>query len=699
MNDSAIEVCDNDNEKDSNNISEMACVQSKNIENDNVTDQNNHIPTDSVRLKENNSELVDKSADEQELLLGIEDDTHMDISSDKEDELLQESASDTELNNESVVYLGEEINGHDNETSDLTSKNTDRNSEDDPLVSGNSESNDDKEESVVGSRSPSAARADSLDSEQEKVPNEVEEAVSTKFHEEDSNNSNDSKSTSDSKSISDSNFEENSNDAVDKISDNGIVVDETSSDSTKEIFPTEVNTNNNSQSSTDQSAANMISKDEENPVQSQVEEDDIIFEGYDSPKSKHNEDSKKDASNTEIVASAEKPSDLTSGIENNTNNQSSSDRNKETILRIDSDVSLIAEADLVSEIDTENKPDKEQTENSSVSSKDDDIRKTDPTALQTTEKNETDKKTDEKDDKMEEDEDDDDVIFEGVVKSPVSESDKSLKRSEETKVLNGKESISDTNEKSGDIPKSDTNESKKKQDDDHMPLAMSVVNQNDQECQLKMSVDEENDDDDDDVIFEGEDKPNDKQVDQTKSNSVTDHSVSKHQDEPKNDASKIEKDKSKDNKVKVADENKDEKSSETKMEIENSKEPNSNQKPEVKSSLKRPAETNSDQSSNPKRTRLDEVIGKLGSAIGVEPESIEVSESEDEEEESATDTAVEEKSEGTATSDNDDDETETASDNEKVKYIRITEKVCHYFTQARYQFELFRYVATLTHQK
>ena len=637
MNDSATKVCDNDDENDSKIISEMAHVQSKNIENDNDTDQNSHIPADSVRLKENVEELVNKSTDEQELLLGIEDDTHMEISSDKEDELLQESASDTDLIDESVVFLGEEINGHDDEISDLKSKNSVKTSEDDSqsLVSGNS-----------------------VESEQEKLPNKLETDSSSKCQEENSTNSNDSKFTSDSKSISDSNFEENSNDAVEKNSDDGLI-DESSSDSTKEVCPTGVNSNNDSESLTEQPTENMIQKAVESPNVSQIEEDDIIFEGYDSPKSKQTEESQKDG-HTETDASVEK----SKGIDNDTNQSSSAQNDiennarNESVQSVDSDVCLISDADFIPEDDSKMKS--EETKNVSPATEDEDNKTvSNPVPADAKIDNESDKQ--DVIDKMEED-DDDDVI---VVKSPIAEKDKPLTKSvDDTKVINGKESVSGTNEELGDI-KSDTDEKKNNQNKDHLQSEKSSFNQNDTECALTMSVDEENDgeDDDDDVIFEGEDKaPNDKQVDQSEKDNSTD-SDSKHEEEPKSEL--FEKDKN-ENKDMITDEKKDG-STEAKTETENS------QKPELKSSLKRPAEANSDQNSNPKRTRLDEVIGKLGTQIGVEPESIEVSESEDEEEESATDTAVEEKSEGTATSDNDDEE--TASDSEKVKYIRITEKV------------------------
>ena len=618
MNDSATKVCDNDDQNDSKNIPGMSHVQSKNIENDNDT-ENSHIPEDSVRLKD----------EEQELLLGvdmIEDDTHMEISSDKEDELLQESASDTELINESVVFLGEEINGH--ETSDLKSKDADKTSVEDPQ---------------------SVASGNSIETDQEKLPNELEPDTSSKFTEENSTNSNDSKFTSDSKSVSDSNFEENSNDAVEKDSDN-VMINESSSDSTKEVYPTSENANNNSESLSEQSTDNVIPKAVESPNVSQMEEDDIIFEGYDSPKSKPTEESQKD-SGMETDASVEKSSTIDN--ETNSSNDSTTAQNdnenkvpKESLQRVDSDVCLLSEPPFV-ESDSNTKSDKEETKNIPSSIEDEKSRNV-STPEPTNEKNDDDSDKNNAIDRMEED-DDDDVI---VLESPVSEKDIPAKNLE---VLNGKESVSGKNEESNDIT-SDTDEKKDNEN-------KSAVNQSESDSALTMSVDRENnddDEDDDDVIFEGEDKPNDKQPDQSEKDSGTD-SVSELREE--NKTGNLEKDRN-ENKDMVIDE-KNQDSNETKMAAEN--------EPKSKSSLKRPAETSSDQNSNPKRTRLDEVIGKLGTQIGVEPESIEVSESEDEEEESATDTA--EKSEGTATSDNDDEETASASDSEKVKYIRITEKV------------------------
>ena len=683
-----MKICDRD-DKTPCNISDEALVQSDSIVTDTILDQSNHIPVDSVRLKEKEAVLPDtvsKNYDEQDLLLSGEDDTPMDVSSDREDELLQENTSDIDLNNESVVYLGKETQDLNDKSIDLISKRSTLEPKDNSVVSGNLEDtvttnvkSDDAECNIsysnqndVADRSRQNAKSDN--EADDDVIFEMETSI-----EETKNQVNSHMETSgcESKEMLDSNKEPGSKTrTAQKVDSNSV---DTSSQCTEKdsICEKEVET---------------------------TEEDDIIFEGIDKPQVKGNKESKTDNCSIETLLQdkSEKGSvDLKkdSGDEfvlEPARNEAEKFTQNKINTSTDSDISFIEDDSVICG----------GSKNSNIGTAQNEITASKSVALRTIEESQNPPKADQCDSKTgdsnvahsddtnekkskvdnftvddDDDDDDDDVIFEGVVKSSDPKTSKATDKTG-----------NDEKQPLLDICKTKSGDSETEFKADSIKLSdKSVSGELEQTSETKMRLGE-NDvknsvvaDDDDDVIFEGVDKPGDKLL-ETKNESIdtsdsNSKPITKIEDELGDDSksqvlgnSEVEKSESKytkDNKPGHSIETKETKSdsvkSDTKLE----------EKGEVKTSLKRPAEANCEQDSNPKRTRLDEMIGKLGSQIGVEPESIEVSESDDDddEEESATDTALEEKSEDT--SDNEDDE--TSSDSEKVKYIKITEQVRSYF--------------------
>ena len=105
---------------------------------------------------------------------------------------------------------------------------------------------------------------------------------------------------------------------------------------------------------------------------------------------------------------------------------------------------------------------------------------------------------------------------------------------------------------------------------------------------------------------------------------------------------------------------------------------------------KRPAESpDHTENTEPKRSRLDMMIGKLGSQIGVEPESVEdeqdVDMSEAGSDEEDTQDSDDSKTSATmSTQENDDDEEEEGSEvkvKKRKRKIKVTEKVCIFFSE------------------
>ena len=605
-----IAICDRDNETPCI-IPEKTLVQSDNIVANKVLDQNNHIPVDSVRLKESEAQIintVDRNSDEHVLLQGVEDDTLMDISSDKETELLQEHTSESDLNNESVVFLGNEsVSVNDNST-DLISKCSTSGINDNSALSGNQDND-------VGNK---------------RTAQDVIE----------SNSADSSSLHSDSNSFSE------------KVTN------------TK-----------------------------------QTNENNILFEGENNPEPKVVKESKEDISSPVILQISETKQ---SNYENNANDQLNNDqtaREKECSspskenLSTDSDISLIED----DSITCENKNSAVNQINSTSSNEANKpvtslLNESDECDLTSGEKN-VDKSMETNSDGLKsivdsvtvEEEDDDDVIFECVVKSSVPKTDEAMSIPKTDDVVEKEPELQECK------TKSDNTVTELKDKSISQPINESVSSIVEQPSEQNMNIEEGDniiDDDDDDVIFEGEDKPGCEKLQLTRndsnisSNSSSDRATkeiieaveddSKHKLSHSSAFENAESKDTDDKKDDLCSESDDNKSKEEKLDeiVESTSSVTS-----VKNSLKRPADVNYEQDSNPKRTRLDEVIGKLGSQIGVEPESIEVSESEDDD--STTDTALEEKSEDTqdtCTSDNDDDETSSLS--EKVKYIKITEQVC-----------------------
>ena len=604
-----IAICDRDNETPCI-IPEKTLVQSDNIVANKVLDQNNHIPVDSVRLKESEAQIintVDRNSDEHVLLQGVEDDTLMDISSDKETELLQEHTSESDLNNESVVFLGNEsVSVNDNST-DLISKCSTSGINDNSALSGNQDND-------VGNK---------------RTAQDVIES-------------------------------------------------------------------NSADSSSQHSDSNSFSEKVTNTKQ--TNENNILFEGENNPEPKVVKESKEDISSPVILQISETKQ---SNSENNANDQLNNDQtareeecsypSKEN-LSTDSDISLIEDVSIT----CENKNSAVSQINSTSSNEANKpvtmlLNESDKCDLTSGEKN-VDKSIETNSDGLKSivdsvtvEEEDDDVIFECVAKSSVPKTDEAMSIPKTDDVVEKEPELQECK------TKSDNTETELKDKGISQPINESVSSIVEQPSEQNMSIEEGNniiDDDDDDVIFEGEDKPGCEKLQLTRndsnisSNSSSDKATkeiieaveddSKHKLSHSSAFENAESKDTDDKKDDLCSESDDNKSKEEKLEeiVESTSSVTS-----VKNSLKRPADVNCEQDSNPKRTRLDEVIGKLGSQIGVEPESIEVSESEDDD--STTDTALEEKSEDTqdtCTSDNDDDETSSLS--EKVKYIKITEQVC-----------------------
>ena len=96
---------------------------------------------------------------------------------------------------------------------------------------------------------------------------------------------------------------------------------------------------------------------------------------------------------------------------------------------------------------------------------------------------------------------------------------------------------------------------------------------------------------------------------------------------------------------------------------------------------KRFQEKKLDSEQPPKRSRLDEVIGKLGSVIGISPETVEQVDSDSESEESHHSESSGVKSEAedvTSVSDDEDDKTSQATSQSSTKTIRLSSKVSSY---------------------
>ena len=96
---------------------------------------------------------------------------------------------------------------------------------------------------------------------------------------------------------------------------------------------------------------------------------------------------------------------------------------------------------------------------------------------------------------------------------------------------------------------------------------------------------------------------------------------------------------------------------------------------------KRAQEDQPDCEQPPKRSRLDEVIGKLGSVIGISPETVEQVDSDSDSEESRHSESSGIKSEAedvTSVSDEDDDKASQATSQSSTKTVRLSCKVrCH----------------------
>ena len=662
----------------------MATVQSDNI--DNVKDQNKHIPTDSVRLKENDP--LNKSLDDQDLLLGIEDDTQIDISSDKEDELLQDNSSSADKNDESVVFLRTEINDLDKNT-DLTSKF------DDSHISGNPKTNISDEDKSVGIKSilPSLEGSNNAD---KNLGIDTQETLSREEN---------TKEVISEKERSDTNASVNIPNQSCDSSETNLGSNENRADKEVDVK----NSNSVHSQCTKTSSPSPTEKLEACDKDAKVkndDEDDVIFEGFDEPKVTNEESTKsnqlninnscKDKVSKNNILDATKDANNvceTTHCDSDMKTESKNITAKKfvkckPISSTDSDINLIEEDEVVCKDRRQSISTDSESITYSTSKSDSKIldQKAEPADVKSCEKkaepkssslNEIEQKEDEKDNGAD---DDDDVIFEGVVKPTDSKIDESSNDMQDNTGLGNETKVDTTtaDEESKTISKTDDEECKFKDGRSSMESSNSASDKIESLSDTKMSVEEE---DDDDVIFEGVDRPDNTETEKERTES-TDSLTSNSQPVSEVDDKNSKTTTNESDKIETKDANDLGEEADKEMiydRVATQTSTNINSESEVKSSVKRRAEESSEHDSNPKRTRLDEVIGKLGSQIGVEPESIEVSESDDDEEESATDTAVEEKSEDTSDNDNEDDESN--SECEKVKYVKITEKVGQEFSK------------------